>query len=326
MNARNNRGVVILAVVALTAGLAGCGDKNPTGSGSGNNPDAAQLEGDIKVDGSSTVYPITESMAANFRKNYPDVRITVGISGTGGGFKKFAAGETDISDASRPITPPEVEACAKNGIDFVEFQVAWDGLTVVINKENTWARNMTVEQLRKIWHPDTAVKNWNEVDPNWPDEEIKLFGPGSDSGTFDYFTEAINGKEKVSRKNYIASEDDNIIVNGVVGNKYALGYFGLAYYAENKEKLTAVAISPREGEPAVSPSIETVLDKTYRPLSRPLFIYVKKSSLKRPEVRAFLEYYLRRDDLISQAGYIRLTADEQFANQEKLQTAVAETK
>jgi phosphate transport system substrate-binding protein len=320
MSVRNGLTVVMLAVIPL---MAGCGD-SPSGSGSGNAPADTQLSGDIKVDGSSTVYPITESVAANFRKNHPDVNITVGISGTGGGFKKFAAGETDISDASRPIKESEAEACAKNGIEFVEFQVAWDGLTVVINKENDWAKTMTVEQLRKIWHPDTAVTKWSEVDPSWPDEEIKLYGAGSDSGTFDYFTEAINGKEKLSRKNYIASEDDNTTVNGVAGNKYGLGYFGLAYYIENKDKLSAVSISPEKGQPPVAPSIETVLDKTYRPLSRPLFIYVKKSSLKRPEIRAFLEYYLRRDDLIDQAGYIRLTAEEQFTNQEKLKTAIKE--
>jgi phosphate transport system substrate-binding protein len=278
---------------------------------------AAPQKGEIKCDGSSTVYLITEAVATNFKKQNPDVQISVGISGTGGGFKKFAAGETDISDASRKIKPAEQEACQKNKIDFVELQVAWDGLTVVIHPDNTWAKSLTVDQLKKIWHPDTAAKKWSDVDPTWPKEEIKLFGPGPDSGTFDFFTEAINGKEKVSRTDYQASEDDNTIVSGVEGNKYALGYFGLAYYEENKAKLQAVAIVAKDSGKAVLPTPETVLDKTYKPLSRPLFIYVNKASLARPEVVEFVKFYLRRNDLVKSAKYIPLN-QRQLTTQQDL--------
>lgn len=274
---------------------------------------AQDLKGEIKVDGSSTVYLITEAMAANFKKQKgnSNVRITVGISGTGGGFKKFSAGETDISDASRPIRPAEIEACKKNGIDYQEFQVAWDGLAVVIHPANDWAKKMTVEQLRKIWHPDSAAKKWSDVDPSWPNQEIKLFGPGPDSGTFDYFTEVINGKEKLSRKDYEASEDDNVLVNGVAGNKYAMGYFGLAYFEANKDKLAVVAVAAKEGADYVLPDQNTVLTGTYRPLSRPLFIYVKKTSLQRPEVKEFVSFYLRRSDLVRTAKYVKMSARQQ---------------
>lgn len=283
---------------------------------------AEPLKGEIKIDGSSTVYLITEATATNFKKQHPDVKITVGISGTGGGFKKFSAGETDINDASRPIRPAEKELCQKNGIEFVELQAAWDGLTVVVNPQNNWARKMTVEQLRKIWHPDSAVKRWSDVDPAWPNEEIRLFGAGPDSGTFDYFTEAINGKEKLSRRDYEASEDDNVLVKGIAGNKYALGYFGLAYYEENKDKLAAVAVAARDGAAYVEPTQENVLKGTYKPLSRPLFIYVKKSALARPEVGAFVQFYLRRDDLVETAKYVRMNRRQQFTQQEKLDEAL----
>lgn len=283
-----------------------------------------KLKGEIKIDGSSTVYLITEAVATNFKKLNPDVSISVGISGTGGGFKKFASGETDISDASRKIKPAEIENCKKNNIDFHEFQIAWDGLAVVVNKENDWARKMTVDQLRKIWHPDFAAKKWSDIDPAWPAEPIQLYGPGPDSGTFDYFTEAVNGKEKVTRNDYTASEDDNTLVQGVSRNKYALGYFGLAYYEAHKDKLVAVAIAAKEGDPYVTPSAETVLSNTYRPLSRPLFIYVKSSSLKRPDIRAFVEFYLRRTDLISASKYVPLSALQLRAQNAALKKALAE--
>lgn len=266
-----------------------------------------QLKGNIRVDGSSTVYLITESMATQYKTLHPGVNISVGISGTGGGFKKFAAGETDISDASRKIKPGEIEACKKNNIDFTQLQVAWDGLAVVINKENTWATKMTVDQLKKIWHPESAAKKWSDVDPSWPNEPIILYGAGPDSGTFDYFTEAINGKEKLTRTDYNASEDDNTLVQGVSRNKYALGYFGMAYYDGHKDKLTAVAIAEKNGDPFVTPSIETVLANTYKPLSRPLFIYVKNSSLQRPDVRQFVEFYMRRTDLVAASKYVPLS-------------------
>lgn len=281
------------------------------------------LNGEIKVDGSSTVYLITEAMASNFKKHHPDVRITVGISGTGGGFKKFAGGETDLSDASRPIRPVEIEACKKSGIDYLELQVGWDGLTVVVHPGNTWAQQLTVEQLRKMWHPDSSAKRWSDVEPAWPAEEIRLFGAGPDSGTFDYFTEVINGKEKLSRRDYEASENDNVTVQGVTGSKYALGYFGLAYYEENKDKLAAVAVAAKPGGPYVLPSRVAVLDRTYQPLSRPLYVYVKKASLKRPEVQEFLRFYLRRDDLVRAAKYIELNARQRFQEQQKLDKALA---
>jgi len=280
------------------------------------------LKGEIKIDGSSTVYLITEAVATNFKKLHPGISITVGISGTGGGFKKFYNGETDISDASRAIKSQEVEMCKKNGIVFLELQVAWDGLAVVVNKENTWATKMTAEQLKKIWHPDTAAKKWSDVDPSWPDQPIKLFGPGTDSGTFDYFTETINGKERLSRSDYTPSEDDLVLVKGVEQNKYALGYFGVAYYETHKDKLNVVAVKAKDGDAYVAPSKDTVLKRKY-PLSRPLFIYVKTSSLKRPEVRAFADYYLRRPELAENVGYVRMNALQQAKEYKKLAAAIA---
>ncbi len=283
-----------------------------------------KLKGEIKIDGSSTVYLITEAMATNFKKLHPEVNITVGISGTGGGFKKFAAGETDISDASRKIKPGEVEGCKKNNIEFSEIQIAWDGLAVVIHKDNNWARKLSVEQLKKIWHPEMAAKKWSDVDPSWPAEPILLYGPGPDSGTFDYFTEAINGKEKLTRTDYTASEDDNTLVQGVSRNKYALGYFGLAYYEAHKDKLNVVAVAAKNGDPFVEPTVETVLSSSYRPLSRPLFIYIKSSSLKRPEVRSFAEFYTRRSDLVAASKYVPLTALQLRAQTAILKKAMAD--
>lgn len=285
-----------------------------------------KLTGEIKSDGSSTVYLIAEAMAANLKHEHPGLRISVGISGTGGGFKKFAAGETDISNASRKIKPAEAEACSKNGVEYVELQVAWDGLSVIVHPENTWAKKMTVEQLRMIWHPDTAAKKWSDVDASWPNEDIRLFGPGPDSGTFDFFTDAINGKEKTSRKDYQASEDDNTIVQGVSGNKYALGYFGLAYYEENKDKLGLVAVATDAKAEFVLPSPETVLSQSYKPLSRPLFIYVSKAALKRPEIAEVARFYLRRGDLVKASKFIPLTDRQQIEQQDLLEAAVQAVK
>lgn len=280
------------------------------------------LAGEIKVDGSSTVYLITEKMAAAFRTQHPQVKISIGIAGTGGGFKKFASNETDISNASRPIRPAEAEACRKNGIEYLELKVAIDGLAVIIHPDNTWARRLTVEQLHHIWRPDNPARRWKDLDPNWPDEPIQLFGPGTDSGSFDYFTEVINGKEKVSRPDYNASEDDNVIVNGVASNKYALGYLGLAYYEENKSKLAVAAIRDRGGKDFYLPTRENVIKGLYKPLSRPLFIYVKLVSLRRSEVREFVRFYLRRSDLVRKSGYIELPLLEQLEQQERLDAAL----
>jgi phosphate transport system substrate-binding protein len=280
-----------------------------------------KLRGEIKADGSSTVYLITEAAATQFKKLHPAVNITVGISGTGGGFKKFAAGETDVSNASRAIKPAEAEACKKNGIHYTELQIAWDGLAVVVNKENTWATKLTLDQLKKIWHPETAAKKWSDVDPSWPSETIKLYGPGADSGTFDYFTEAVNGKEKVTRPDYTASEDDNVLVTGVERNKYALGYFGLAYYEAHKEKLVACRLKGVKGDDYVEANTETVLSRKY-PLSRPLYIYVRNDSLKRPEVEEFARFYLRRGDLVAQVKYVPMSVLQQTRERKKLEESI----
>lgn len=267
----------------------------------------------IKVDGSSTVFPITEAVAEEFQKESKgETKVTVGISGTGGGFKKFCRGEIDLQDASRPITKEEMEVCRAAGIKYFELPVAFDALTVVINPKNTWAKTMTVADLKKMWEPSAqgTVTRWNQIRPEWPDAPIKLFGPGSDSGTFDYFTEAVVGKSKSSRGDFTASEDDNTLVQGVSSDKNAIGYFGYAYYEPNKSRLAAVSIdggdkAPKKG--AVAPSSQSVMDGSYFPLSRPLFIYVSEKSNQRPEVKKFVEYYLKHSaELSKQVKYVAL--------------------
>lgn len=258
----------------------------------------------IKIDGSSTVYPITEAVAEEYQKmKKGEVNVTVGISGTGGGFKKFCRAETDISDASRPILQKEIDVCKEQGVEYIELPVAYDGLAVIVNPKNTWVTSMTVDDLKKIWEPAAqgAVMKWNQVRSEWPDAALKLFGPGADSGTFDYFTEAVNGKSKASRGDFTASEDDNVLVQGIAGDKNALGYFGLAYYEENKDKLKVVpVVNPATGK-AVIPSLATVMDGSYNPLSRPLFIYVnKKSAAEKPEVKEFVDYYLKNAPKLTQ--------------------------
>ena len=256
----------------------------------------------IKIDGSSTVYPITEGVAEDFQKLKKNViKVTVGISGTGGGFKKFCRGETDIQDASRPILEKEMADCRAAGVEYVELPVAFDALTVVMNPKNTFLKSITVDELKKIWEPAAQGKimRWNQVNPAWPDAPIKLFGAGSDSGTFDYFTEAINGKSKASRGDFTASEDDNVLVQGVAQDVNAIGYFGYAYYAENQQRLKAVPIIEKAGKPAVAPSEASVLDGSYQPLSRPIFIYVNLKSLAKPEVREFTDYYLKNSAKIA---------------------------
>ena len=270
----------------------------------------ARAQGTIKIDGSSTVYPITEAVAEEFQKENKAVKVTVGISGTGGGFKKFVRGEIDISDASRPILAKEMEEAKKNGIEYYELPIAFDALTVMVNPQNNAIQQITVEELKRMWEPAAQgkVTNWSQVNPNWPGSPLKLYGPGADSGTFDYFTEAIVGKAKSSRGDYTASEDDNVLVQGISGDKNALGYFGYAYYVENKSKLKALPIiNPQTGK-AVSPSVETVLDGSYQPLSRPIFIYVNKKSYDgRPEVKKFVEYYLKNGaDMAKEVKYVPL--------------------
>jgi phosphate transport system substrate-binding protein len=263
----------------------------------------------VKVDGSSTVYPITEAVAEEFQKAKKQrVKVTVGISGTGGGFKKFCRGETDISDASRPILKAEMADCAKAGIEYYELPVAFDALTVVINPKNAFVKQLTIAEMKKMWEPAAQgkVMRWNQVNPQWPDQPMKLFGPGADSGTFDYFTEAVVGKSKSSRGDFTASEDDNVLVQGVARDVNGLGYFGFAYYVENKDKLKAVPIVNDKGQ-AVEPSMEAVEKGTYAPLSRPIFIYVNARSLGKPEVREFVEYYMKEGSkLAREVKYVPL--------------------
>jgi len=262
----------------------------------------------IKIDGSSTVYPITEAVAEEFQKMKKGaVKVTVGISGTGGGFKKFSRGEIDISDASRPIVKKEMDACKEAGIEYIELPVAYDGLAVMVNPKNNWVTSMTVADLKKIWEPaaERKITKWNHVNPAWPDVPLKLYGPGVDSGTFDYFTEAIVGKSRSSRGDFTASEDDNVLVQGIASDRGGLGFFGYAYYAENPDKLKLVAIDGGKGP--ILPSEKTVMDGTYNPLSRPIFIYVNKKAAARPEVKEFVEFYLKEaPKLVKQVKYIPL--------------------
>ena len=272
-------------------------------------PAAAQV---VKIDGSSTVYPVTEAVAEEFQKANKGLKVTVGVSGTGGGFKKFCRNETDISNASRPITKSEMDDCKAAGVEYFELPVAYDALTVVINPKNTWLKQATVAELKKMWEPAAQGKitRWNQVNPAWPDQPIKLFGAGSDSGTFDYFTEAIVGKAKSSRGDFTASEDDNVLVQGVAGDVNAIGYFGYAYYAENQKKLKALPIVEKEGKPAVSPSEATVINGTYQPLARPIFIYVNAKAIAKPEVKKFVDYYMANaSTMAKEVKYVPLPAD-----------------
>ena len=292
--------MIRLAMLPLAAlMLSACGGGSQEGA-------AGELSGQVSIDGSSTVYPISEAIAEEFMiATEGNVRVTVGLSGTGGGFKRFCAGETDISNASRPIKASEVEACKAANVDFVEIPVASDGLTVAVNPGNNFVQCLTVAELKKIWEPGSTVERWSDVRAGFPNTEMKLYGPGTNSGTFDYFTEAINGKEDASRADYTASEDDNVLVQGVEGDPQALGYFGYAYYKENATKLKAVGID--NGQGCVLPSEETVRNTTYKPLSRPLMIYVRKAALERPEVAAFVRFYLENSaELVPQVGYVAL--------------------
>jgi phosphate transport system substrate-binding protein len=285
-----------LLAVALTACLA---------------PAALAQSKTVKVDGSSTVFPVTEAVAEDFQKSKKDVKVTVGISGTGGGFKKFCRGETDVSNASRPILKKEMDDCKAAGIEYIELPVAFDALTVVVNPKNSFIKQLTVAELKKMWEPAAQgkVQKWKDVNPEWPDTPLKLFGPGADSGTFDYFTEAIVGKSKSSRGDFTASEDDNVLVQGVSRDVGGLGYFGFAYYAENSDKLRAVPVVNAKGQ-AVAPSMDAVIAGTYEPLARPIFIYVNAKSLAKPEVREFVEYYMTHGGkLAKEVKYVPLPAN-----------------
>ena len=269
-------------------------------------PGCTQNAPSISIDGSSTVYPVTEAVAEEYRTAEPSVRVTVGFSGTGGGMKKFIAGDIDICGASRPIKDSESKACSDAGVEYIELEVAFDGLAVVLNPENDWCDNMSVDQLKELWRPESAVKQWKDLNGEWPAEDITLYGPGTDSGTFDSFTKSIVGEEGASRADYAASEDDNVLVTGVQEDKHALGYFGYAYYAENRDKLKLLGVD--NGNGPVRPSEETVRDGSYSPLSRPLYLYVRKSSLAKAEVKKFVRFYLdNAAELSREVGYMPLS-------------------
>ena len=271
----------------------------------GEAPQAGPLSGEIVIDGSSTVYPVTVAAAEDFRKEHPQVQIPVGISGTGGGFKKFTAGETEVSDASRPIKDSERELAAQNGITFIELAVAYDGLSVLVNPDNDWASCLTTDQLHEIWKPDSEITSWNQVDPSYPNLDIVLYGPDADSGTFDYFTEEINGDTGIIRDDFFPAVDDNVLVQGIAGDRGALGYFGYAYYVANTDKLKLVGVDGGSG--CIEPNETTINDGSYSPLSRPLYIYVNIPALSRPEVKAFVDYYLANAaDLAASVGYVGL--------------------
>ncbi len=291
--------VVLLAVSLF---FAGCSGGEQGASADSEN----ELTGSMTIDGSSTVFPITAAVVEDFNKRHPRVRIAVAYSGTGGGFKKFIAGESDINNASRPISESERENLRSNGHEFIELPVAYDGLTVIVHPENDWVDYLSTDELRRIWEPGSEISRWNDIRPEWPDEPIHLAGAGTDSGTFDYFTEAIMGESGRSRPDYAATEDDNLTIQGVAGDKYSLGYLGIAYYEENREIVKAVPIKHGDGEP-VPPTPETVTTNRYVPLSRPLFIYVRKDSTEKEVVDAFVRFYLMEGrEIVADVGYISL--------------------
>jgi len=315
-NQYSRRLISIASAGTLALTVASCGQQQATdqqateGGGEGS-----QISGSVAIDGSSTVFPITEAMAEEFQKKYNDVRVTVGVSGTGGGFKKFCNGETDISDASRPIKPSEQEACAEAGIEYIELPVAFDAISVIKHPKNDWAQCLTTEELATIWGPEAQgnIDNWNQVRDEFPDQQLSLFGPGTDSGTFDYFTEAIVGEGGASRGDYTASEDDNVIVQGVKKDEGGLGYLGLAYYEENQDQLGAISVddgNPDNGKGCIEPSTATVEEGTYQPLARPIFIYVKKSAAEeKPQVQEFVQFYMSEQNrnLVGEVGYVGLS-------------------
>lgn len=317
MKAMLGKGSLWLVAVMMLIVLAACGGNNAGGETTTQTPPetnnaapaeqpaetGSDLSGEIKLEGSSTVYPISEAVAEEFMGINDGVNVTVGLSGSSNGFKAIINGEADIANASRTIKGEELDAIKANGDDVVEMPVAYDGITVVINPQNDWATDMTPEELKKIWEKDSTVKNWSDVRPEWPNEPIQLYAPGTASGTFEYFTEAINGEAKVSREDFTPSEDDNVLVQGVAGEKYAMGYFGFAYYEENQDKLKAVSIN------GVAPSMESIADGSYTPLSRQIYIYPLKSALERPEVQEFIKFYMSEEGgqtLSEEVGYVRL--------------------
>jgi phosphate transport system substrate-binding protein len=298
-----SRVVLVAVLTVLSWVLLGCAD----------NESARQ----VTIDGSSTVFPISEAVAESFRDEAPEIRVTVGFSGTGGGMKRFVSGEIDICNASRAISESEKHAAIKNGIEYLEFTIAYDGLAVVVHAANDWCDCLTVAQLKELWRPESAVTKWRDLNPDWPGEEIRLYGPGTDSGTFDYFTLAIVGEERACRSDFTASEDDNVLASGVQVDRYALGYFGFAYYLENKDQLKLLGVDGGGG--CVTPSEQTVRDGSYTPLSRPLFIYVRQASLARPEMKQFVQFFLdQAATLASETGYIAVPDEVARRNQQLL--------
>jgi phosphate transport system substrate-binding protein len=304
MNVKVIMNIAIATLLVLSMG--GCSsniglDENPQGSGESKRAEGTSLSGKITIDGSSTVYPISAAVAEEFNKVQPDVEVTVALAGTGGGMKKLVAGEIDICNASRKIKDKEIEEAKKNGIEYTEFMIAYDGISVVVNKNNDWVSDITTEELNKIWDEKSTVKTWKDVNDKWPNETIKLYGPGTDSGTFEYFTEEVNKKSKSMRKDFTPSEDDNVLVKGIEGDKNSLGYFGFAYYMENKDKLKALKVN------GVEPGFDTIKNGTYKPLSRPLFIYVNNKSMINEQVKEFVKYFLTEGTkVVKSVGYVEL--------------------
>jgi phosphate transport system substrate-binding protein len=329
VNAWLKKGTMALSIAALAFTAAACGAGNQQAAnnqtqGGGETlkpvettkPAETKLTGEIKIDGSSTVFPISQAVAEEFMKKNNGVKVTVALSGSSNGIKKIISGEIDIADSSRKIKSSEADEIKKKGDEPVEMAVAYDGITVVIHPKNDWATEMTVEELKKIWQKDSTVKNWSEVRAGWPDKPIKLYGPGTASGTFEYFTEAINGVAKESRSDYTPSEDDNVLVKGVSGDEYAMGYFGFSYFVENKDKLKAVKIKKDANSPAIEASVKTIEDGSYVPLSRPIYIYPLKSALAKPEVKEFIKYYMSAEgqQLAEAVGYVKLPQSQYDAN------------
>ncbi len=323
--------VSLTSVVALLLGVTSCNGNQASNtttpeadsaSPAANTATNSNLSGSVKIDGSSTVLPVSEAMAEEFQKANTNVQVTVGESGTGGGFKKFCGGETDISNASRPIKAEEVELCNKAGIEYIELPAFYDGISVVVNPQNSFAECLKVDELKKMWEPAAQGKitNWNQVRSDFPDQKLSLYGPGTDSGTYDFFTDQVTGEEGSSRGDFTASEDDNTLVQGVSGDTGGLAYFGYAYYANNKDKLKLVSIDAGKG--CVAPSEQAINDGTYAPLSRPVFIYVKKDAATRPEVKAFVDFNLAPDnqELVTEVGYVPLPSDLNSQVQSRFQS------
>lgn len=310
----------------MSAATAGCLFLLACGGGEAGEETAGgeTLDGSVEIDGSSTVFPVQEAVAEEFQIQHPDARVTVGISGTGGGFKRFCSGEIDIANASRPIRDSEREDCAENGVDFMELRVAWDGLSVVTTPRNDFVQCLTMEELRRIWEPDSNVETWQDVRPSWPDQEVQLYGPGVDSGTFDYFTEEVVGEAKASRTDFQASEDDNVLVEGVSGDPGSLGYFGYAYYAENQQRLRLLGVDAGEG--CVTPSDRTIEDGSY-PLARPLFVYVNEAALaEEPTVEAYMEFFMSHaGELVPPTGYHPLSEAQYQENLRMIEEAATST-